>query len=608
MFYYLENNKKYGKMVLINSVNYKFLVQNAYEERQGSKMRLRTRLMIMALLPVIGLGVLTYLVASAQIRQGMEDQLFDGMQSTIRTVRALFDSRGEGEYYLDETGQMWKGEGINISAATELVDSIKEETGFEVTVFYGDERILTTLKDAGGNRQIGTKASADISSLVLDKSQDYQSSNTEIFGKRYMCYYVPLYQTGTQTPVGMVFIGKEYANIEAVIQKVLVNMLLIILAVFFIVSITSILSANSIALAIKKAILCVDQMSKGQLGIKVPKKLMERKDEIGDMCRGVKGLDDNLTSVVTEIQLQSHALEETVIVCNKNAHKVFESAEQINAAAEEVAAATSTQAQGAVEAESSVNIIGRIIDETNERMQEFSDTSLIMAKASESAKDTLAELNASMNQVKTAVDNVHHQTNETHVSVEKISEMTAVITSIASQTNMLSLNASIEAARAGEMGRGFAVVAEQIRKLAEECNSSAVEIREVHTQLKNNSDESVNTMEEVQGIIQVQADKLTETNQVFDTVEKGIDKSLKGIDKIIEEINSLNDSRNSATREVQNVAVLAQQNAASIEETSASIDEVTALLQGMTQKIDGLSQVAYKLEEKAEVFQIRKEG
>ena len=251
-------------------------------------MRLRLRLMIMALLPMICLGVFTYLTASVQIRQGMEEQAFGGMQTTTRTVRELFDSMGEGEYYLDETGQMWKGENINISASTELIDSIKEETGLEVTVFYGDVRVLTTLKDTSGNRQVGTKASADISSLVLNKGQDYQSNQTEIFGKRYMCYYAPVYQTGTQTPVGMIFMGKEYSNVLAVVQKTLMNMLLIILVVFLIVIITSILSANSIASAIKKAILCVDQMSKGQLGIKVSKKLMERKDEIGDMCRGVK--------------------------------------------------------------------------------------------------------------------------------------------------------------------------------------------------------------------------------------------------------------------------------------------------------------------------------
>lgn len=569
-------------------------------------MKLRLRLIVMALLPVLCMAGLTYLVASAQITQGMENQTFEGILATAQTLRELFDSMGEGEYYLDEAGQMWKGESINISACTELVDSIHEETGFEVTVFYGDERVLTTLKDANGKRQIGTKASQTVSSQVLNKGQNYHNNQTEIFGKRYMCSYIPLYQPGTKTPVGMIFMGREYKSVEAAVQKVLMNMLLTVLVVFIIVSITSMLGANSIASSIKKAILYVEQMSKGQLGIEAPKKLMERKDEIGDMCRGVKQLDNNFTSVVTEIQIQSHELEETTAICNKNAHKAFESAEQINAAAEEVAAATSTQAQGALEAENSVNTIGRIIDETNERMQEFSYTSQVIAKAAGSAKDVLKELNDSMKHVKGSVDNIYRQTNETHISVEKISEMTEVITSIASQTNMLSLNASIEAARAGEMGKGFAVVAEQIRKLAEECNSSAVKIREVLAQLKSNSDNSVSTMEEVHEMIQVQEDKLTETNQVFETVEGGINKSLEGIEKIMEEIDSLNDSRSSATHEVQNVAILAQQNAASIEETSASIDEVTVLLQEMAEKIDGLSLVADKLEKKAAVFQIRK--
>lgn len=567
-------------------------------------MKLSARLLIMALLPVICLGFLTYLGTSSQIRAAIEDQTYEGMQATTLAVREVFDSVAEGEYRLDGSGQMWKGENFNISEATDIIDTIKEDTGFDVSIFYGDERVLTTIVDGSGNRQIGTAASAEVSGAVLEKAQDYKSNNAMIFDKRYICYYIPLYQENSETVVGMIFLGEEYAKVSSAVKESRRQVLMIMMVVFVIVCITSLLSARSIASSIKEAIAYVDQMCKGHLGLKASEKMLGRKDEIGDMCRGVKTLDDNLTAIVREIQTQSRILGETSDICSSSANKAMNSAEQVDAAAEEVAAATTTQAQGAMEAESSVNVIGQTIEVTNDQMQEFAHTSDRMSEASEGARKTLAELNQSMNQVREAVDHIHHQTNETHISVEKIGEMTNVITAIAEQTNLLSLNASIEAARAGEMGKGFAVVAEEIRKLAEQCSTSAVEIQELLGQLKNNSDVSVRAMEEVQEIIQTQADKLSETNQVFGTVEEGIEQSVQGIGKIMDEMSTLNGARSHAVSEVQNVAELAQQNAASIEETAASIDEVAHLISTMSERMGGLQQVADVLKEKISVFEL----
>lgn len=562
-------------------------------------MKLRARLLVMALLPVVGLGILTYAGASVQMTKGIEEQTYRGMKATTLAVREIFESGAQGEYRLDESGQLWKGEEMNISASQAIVDSIKADTGFDIGIFYGDENILTTIAEGKG-----AKAPEKARTLVLGSGQEYGDDDTSFSGKWYISYYAPIFQTGTNTPVGMVFLGEEYADVALVIKSSMQSMLVIMICVLVLVSITSILSASRIAGAIKGAIEYVTQMSQGKLGIQASAKLLSRGDEIGDMCRGVKRLDDNLSAVVAEIQAQTDVLGEVSTACDQDAHKALDSAEQVNAASEEVAAATTSQAQGSLEAENSVDLMGRTIEETNEQMQGLSDTSREVAQAAQSARKTLTELNQSMNQVKKAVDDVHHQTNETHFSVEKISDMTDMITSIASQTNMLSLNASIEAARAGDMGKGFAVVAEEIRKLAEQSNTSAVEIQEVLGQLKNNSDISVSTMEQVQEIIQVQAAKLIQTNHAFETVGSGIEQSVQGIGKIMQEMDSLNGARNHTVSEVQNVASLAQQNAASIEETAASIDEVVHLISAMAGRMDNLRQAASVLKEKASVFRL----
>lgn len=569
-------------------------------------MKLRLRLLVMAMLPVIALGAITYLGASAQMRDEVEEETYTGMLAATLAIRGVLESV-EGEYRLDENGQMWKGDTLNISEITDLVDEVKRESGFDVSIFYGNQRKLTSIKDSSGKRVAGTQSLEEINSQVLEKGQYYASNHTEVSGKRFHCSYIPLYQEDSNEIVGMVFMGQDYDELSKVVAKSQRFMLMMMLIVLAIVSITSILSANRIASAIKGAIDYLKQMCEGKLGNKASEKLLGRRDEIGDMCRDIKALDENLTAIVREIQAQTRILGETSVACSGNAHKALESAEQVNAAAEEVASATSNQAQGVQEAENSVNHIGRSIEEANGKMQEFFETSKKMAGASGSVRKTLAELNQSMKQVKAAVEHVYHQTNETHVSVEKISEMTNVITAIASQTNLLSLNASIEAARAGEMGRGFAVVAEEIRKLAEECNTSAVEIQEVLSQLKNNSDISVSTMEDVQRDILAQADKLTQTNQAFETVEEGIGRSVEGIGGIIQEMSLLNDEKNNAVTEVQNVSALAQENAASIEETAAAIDNVSQLISDMAGRMDGLLQVADALNEKASIFRIVQE-
>lgn len=166
----------------------------------------------------------------------------------------------------------------------------------------------------------------------------------------------------------------------------------------------------------------------------------------------------------------------------------------IEKAVEDVALGATSQAQSTEEASRQTIIMGENIEKTSNAIQQLHMNSYKMIESGTVAMNTLDELNVINEKTKLEIDTIYRQTNETNDFALKIQEAADIITSIANETNLLSLNASIEAERAGESGRGFAVVAEQIKKLAEQSGTSAKEIGNVIHTLIDNSNKAVETM------------------------------------------------------------------------------------------------------------------
>lgn len=333
-------------------------------------------------------------------------------------------------------------------------------------------------------------------------------------------------------------------------------------------------------------------------------KLTSRTDETGQMSRAVAELRRQLVEVVTKLRGQSEMLYEASDVLNSNASETAITVEQVEKAVSEISDGASSQADETQKATENVILMGSMVEETTRQVEELTDNANAMRKSSEEAFETLQNLEKINDRAREAIDVIYEQTNTTNESAMKIRQATSLITSIAEETNLLSLNASIEAARAGEQGRGFAVVASQIQKLAEQSNDSARQIENIIDSLIEDSQKSVETMEDVKKIMESQSESVGRTNESFTQVRNGITQSLDGVNQIADKTRRLDEARVNVVDVVQNLTAIAEENAASTEETSASVTEVSTIVYSISENATKLKEVAEHLEQSMSVFKI----
>lgn len=197
------------------------------------------------------------------------------------------------------------------------------------------------------------------------------------------------------------------------------------------------------------------------------------------------------------------------------------------------------------------------------------------------------------------------QTHTTNISVQKIREATELITSIASQTNLLSLNASIEAARAGEAGKGFAVVASEIQKLAEQSSQSAETIGRIISDLTEQADLTVCIVDEVSQVMEMQQSKLQQTQERFGMLEQGISQSGRETKQIREQTDICDAARMSVEDVIVNLSAISQENAASTQETTASMEELHETMQQLALASGNLKEMAQQLEQDLNFFRLK---
>lgn len=329
------------------------------------------------------------------------------------------------------------------------------------------------------------------------------------------------------------------------------------------------------------------------------------KDEVGNIMRAVLKLRGELTAVVTDLKNQSGNLFEQSASLSKSASDTMNNMKDTDRAVDEMANGATMLAQETQSASENVIEIGNMIDKVNDNTEELAKDADNMKELGENAENILRQLIAGQKEMVTHIGVVNDKTHEANKAAGKISEVVNLITEIASQTNLLSLNASIEAARAGEAGRGFAVVAENIKQLAEQTTSSAADIQDIIHDLEQKSDETVEKTEAVNNIVNKQSEDMKQTADILNQVITGITGLIDKIDSIAVSVENMDKSKENVVDVIGNLSSVSQENAASTEETSASTTMAMETVKKIADEAVKLKDIAQELEDRMKQFIIQ---
>ncbi len=562
-------------------------------------MKVQTKILIVALIPLLALGLAVILIGNIQISKVVTGTIENGLRSTAVSVRDTLSYVDEGAYQLDGD-TLYKGD-FNVSEATAIGDDVRKAADTDITVFYGDTRYMTSVVDNQGNRVVGTKAGDAVVQKVLVGGQEHFATNVDVAGKPYFGYYVPLYENGNV--VGMVFAGMPEADAKGQISAIIYLIAGIVIFLFLVCAVLLFVVVSRIVKALRTGEEALVHVSEGRLNVDMDQRILDRRDEIGKIGEAILELKTKQLEVITNIKEQSNELNDASVYLSEKTNVGSDHIRQVERAVEEIALGAGNQAEETQNATENIIVMGNMIEETVNEIDVMNSNAKYIKELGQTAMETLHDLQKINQKTKESIDMIYAQTNTTNTSAQKIKEATALITDIAEETNLLSLNASIEAARAGEQGRGFAVVAAQIQKLAEQSNESARQIEEIINLLLSDSEKAVESMEEVRLTMERQDENVRKTNKQVNEVLGQVEQSLEAIGRVAEKTTRLNEARINVTDTVQNLTAVAQENAASTQESAASVNQVSEIIHDIAENAGKLKQIASLMDDSMSRFE-----
>lgn len=569
-------------------------------KKQGANLTLK--IMLTSILPIILIGTMAY-VAMNQVRDYVADSMVQKMLKISSHDLSMAFSGGSSTKAQENSDKEYSDEerGDVLGELQISMNEVKSATGAEYVLYYNASPLINTFEsDISEVEGVGA-ISDDMLAQWQTGEEIYQTE--KINGETYYTYLSRTSHNDGYDIFIKAFFPKS--EVKALTQYVLTYVTLGLIGFLLVAVIISYIVCRKITKAIASAVNNLDNVADGDLNVKLDDRLLNRGDEVGNIARSVQTLVSNLSDTIKQINKTTDALGTFSGEFKDNFENIDSSISDVNSAVEDIANGATSQATETQSVSLQMDGMGEAIGEASEGMDRLLESTNEMKTKNDLMGKTLKQLMEISEQTKVSIDEVHEQTNVTNSSVTEIRNVVDLISDIANQTNLLSLNASIEAARAGEQGKGFAVVADEVRNLAEQSADSAQKISAIVEELISQSNVSVETMNSVLDEIDRQNEKLEMTQQVFKELGDGIEEVADGITQSSEQITQLNTVKKQVVDALSSLAAIAEENAASTEETSATMIQLETIVNDCNQATNQLVELADNLQQNISKFDLK---
>lgn len=393
------------------------------------------------------------------------------------------------------------------------------------------------------------------------------------------------------------YLEKQAAEVAAQNEKdfakAVMIMIGIIITAAILISFLGWIISRMITLPLQHVSVAVQEVAAGNLSIGELE--VQSSDEVGKVAVGLNSMVKSLRVLISHVNNSAEQLA-------ASSEELTASAEQTAIAAGQVAVSVSEVASGTERQLTAVHNGSDEIEHMLKGLQHVAANSNTVAARSDKAADAATTGSIAIKEAIAQITTVENTVTNSALVVEKLGEQSkeidqivSTISGIASQTNLLALNAAIEAARAGEQGRGFAVVADEVRKLAEQSQEAAKQIAKLIRAIQSETESAVTAMKNGKQEVRTGVNMVNNAGQVFDSILDLVKTSSNQVREISAEIDLVSQGSQSIVRAMDEIAAVSKESASETQTVSAATEEQSASMEEIASSSQALAALAEEL-------------